>query len=54
MDPAAHYDVSWWDHDTQGWHRFRAGVRKWTLRRVIRELYRRAWSRVSIMVERVN
>jgi len=51
---AAKYDVYWWDHAPPGWHRYRAGVLKWTLRRVLRRLFARGWSRLSILVERVE
>jgi len=49
---ASHYDVSTWDHEAQGWRRRAAGVRQWTVRRVLRRLYAAGWSDVSIKVER--
>jgi len=48
----SHYDVYLWFGDPEGWHRHRAGVRKWTLRRVLRKLRGRSYSAVSILVER--
>ena len=45
------YDVSIWWGDADGWHRTAAGVKKWTLRRVLRRLYVRSWDSVSILIE---
>ena len=47
------FDVYWWDHDVPGWHRHRAAIKKWTVRRVLRRLYKRGWSHLSVLVQEV-
>ena len=46
------YSVYTWDCETQDWERRRKAVRKWTLRKILRALYRVGWSSLSVLVER--
>ena len=46
------YEVSWWDHETSEWHVHCPKVGKWGLRRVLRRLYAKGWSHISLMVDR--
>lgn len=50
------YDVFLWWGDRldggEGWHRHRHKIKLWTVRRVLRKLYRESWSSVSVLVER--
>jgi hypothetical protein len=49
--------AAWWgapEDGEEGWHRHRAGVRLWTLRRIVRRLYGRGWGKPSILVTRAD
>ena len=52
------YDVSMWYGDPldggEGWHRHRHSLKLWTVRCVLRKLYRRCWSSISVLVERCD
>jgi hypothetical protein len=46
------YTVSVWDHDEECWVPEFEHIKKWGLRRAIRELRERGYSSVSYLVER--
>lgn len=45
------YSVSTWDHETERWEGEYAGLSKWGLRGVIRELRSYGYSHVSVLIE---
>lgn len=50
----ARYNVEWWDHEADDWHRHRTNITHRTLRRVLRNLYSQGWGEMSLQVERID